>query len=187
MRTGSCRILDVGGTEYYWNIARSFLTDAPVQIHILNLQPASVTGPQFVSMTGDATELGCLEDNSFDFVHSNSVIEHVGDFKRMFKMANHIRRLAPVYYVQTPYFWFPYEPHFRTPLFHWFPEQIRYRLLMNFNLGFFERKESVETAMTAVQSCSMLDRRQLRDLFPDSHIISERFFGLTKSLMAIRG
>jgi hypothetical protein len=185
-RTGRCRILDVGGAESYWNHLQTFVAHAPIEIHLLNLEPTAVSGKKFVSIVGDAVALDYLDDNSYDFVHSNSVIEHVGAWSRMVRIAQHVRRLAPVYYVQTPYFWFPYEPHFRIAFFHWLPEQIRYRLAMRFNLGFFERQKTVEDAIFTVRSCNMLDRHQLRELFPDAYIIPERALGLIKSLMAIR-
>ena len=101
-------------------------------------------------------------------------------------MAARVRRLAPAYYLQTPNFWFPYEPHFRMLGFHWLPQQVQYRLLLSCNLGFGGRRHSVDAAMRAVQSTSMIDRRQLATLFPDARIEREHFIGLSKSLMAIR-
>jgi hypothetical protein len=123
---------------------------------------------------------------SHDLVHSNSVIEHVGIWDNMLRVAANVRRLAPAYFVQTPYFWFPIEPHFRVPLFHWLPESLRYRLILACSLGYHRKASSVSDAVRSVQSAVLLDCRQYATLFPDAEIRCERFCGLTKSLMAIR-
>jgi len=185
-RKGSCRIADIGGTEYYWRIAGDFINQANVEIHLMNLEAVPVHGAKFVSHAADACALDCFENNSFDLVHSNSVIEHVGNWSNMKLMAGHVRRLAPVYYVQTPNFWFPYEPHFRFPLFQFLPEQVRGRMLTTFSLGFGGKRSSLDEAMLSVQSASLIDARQMRELFPDAEIHRERIGPLTKSLMAIR-
>jgi len=183
---GTCRIIDIGGTQKYWDISDGYIDNDNIQIHLINKTKVSSSKSNFSSVIGDATELGFLDDRSFDLVHSNSVIEHVGTWNDMRKMAFHVQRLAPIYYVQTPNFWFPYEPHLRFPIYHWMPEQIRFRLLMNLNLGWGGKRKDVDSAMQAVQSWSLLDKRQFSDLFPDAKIINEKFLVLTKSLIAIR-
>ena len=50
-------------------------------------------------------------------------------------MAAEVRRLAPVYWVQTPNFWFPMEPHFLTPAWHWLPVDLRVAMLRRRALG----------------------------------------------------
>jgi len=90
------------------------------------------------------------------------------------------------YYVQTPNFWFPYEPHFRVPFFHWLPEQVRVRLLMRFSLGYFRKADSIDKAMSNVESVRLIDRKQLAELFPDATIRAERICGFSKSIIAIR-
>ena len=122
----------------------------------------------------------------FDLVHSNSVVEHVGDWPRMEAFAAEVRRLAPRYYVQTPYFWFPIEPHFSAPFFHWRSEQARARALLRRRHGFAERAADMGQAMRDVQHARLLDKQQFRFLFPDAEHIDERAAGLTKSLIAIR-
>jgi hypothetical protein len=182
----SCRILDVGGTETYWDIGRDLVNSGRLKIDLLNLTTCEVRDENFRSLAGDARDLPDLASHSYDLCHSNSVIEHVGDWKDMMAMAQEVRRLAPNYFVQVPYFWFPLEPHFRVPFFHWFPEQIRYRLLLKRKLGFHKKEENVGDAVAMIQSAKLLDRRQFAALFPDAHIISEKVAFLTKSLMAIR-
>ena len=183
---GRCRIADLGGTAYYWNIVAEDMAQRPLEIALINPREAQLSSGPFIGRAGDATELGDIDDMSFDLVHSNSVVEHVGDWLRMKAMAANVRRLAPAYYVQTPNFWFPFEPHFRAPFVHWLPEQTRYRLVMRFALGFSERKATVDEAMVRVQSARLLDRGQMKALFPDAAQIDERVCGLTKSLIAMR-
>lgn len=185
-RKGRCRIADIGGTEYYWRISKGYIEQAPVNITLINIEPVQTEGDRFESVVGDATDLSHIDDNAFDLVHSNSVVEHVGNWDRMTKMADNVRRLAPNYFVQTPNFWFPYEPHFRTPLFQYLPEQLRAKLLMTFNLGFGGRRNSLDAAMRAVQSACLLDAAQMRTLFPDAELHRERVALMTKSLMMIR-
>lgn len=185
-RKGKCRIADIGGTEYYWRISNGYIEQAPVEITLINLTAAPVGGDRFQSIAGDATDLADIDDNAFDLVHSNSVIEHVGSWDRMTRMAANVRRLAPSYYVQTPNFWFPFEPHFRFPGFQYLPEQVRARLLMTFNLGFGGRRATLDAAMRAVQSAALLNAAQMRVLFPDGELRRERIGFLTKSLMMLR-
>ncbi|MEX1153062.1 methyltransferase domain-containing protein [Parvibaculum sp.] len=185
-RSSPVRILDIGGTELYWRPHLEDIEALNCEVTLVNLIETEAANPRFTSMKGDATGLP-FADNSFDFVHSNSTIEHVGRWPEMRAMAGEVRRLAPSFYLQVPYFWFPVEPHFRAPFFHWLPEQVRARLLMRLGLGYGgRRRETFDEAMTALQSSQLLDVKQLRALFPDADIRRERFLGFTKSLLAVR-
>ncbi len=186
---GACRILDLGGEPDYWRLFdRGFLQSKAVAILLVNPAPQAVDDPMFTTRVGDACSLPELEAGQFDLVHSNSVIEHVGDWARMEAFAAEVRRLAPRYYVQTPYFYFPIEPHFSEPFFHWRSEQARARLLMKKRRGWCGRKAGdMGEAMHVVQHARLLDKRQFRFLFPDAEHEDERAAGLTKSLIALRG
>lgn len=180
------RILDVGGREAYWSDKQT-LIDRPIEVTLLNLwHSPETTRPNFFSVVGNACSMPEFESKSFDVVHSNSVIEHVGKWPDMMAMANEVRRVATAYFVQMPYFWFPIEPHARTPFFHWLPDSIRFRMVMTRDRGFYKQCNTVDEAMRTVQEAAMLDKRMFSTLFPDAEIISERYFGLTKSLMAAR-
>src|SRR3546814_12299335 len=93
-----------------------------------------------------SSDLSEYADNSFDIVHSNSVIEHVGRWEQMKMMAAEVRRLAPVCYLQTPDFAFPLEPHFRTVAFHWLPEQARAALIQRRGFGFSQKRSEERRA-----------------------------------------
>jgi hypothetical protein len=180
------RILDVGGVEAYWNDKRKLIA-RPVEITLINLDAEPLTKPGFVSLRGNACHMPEFPDNSFDVIHSNSVIEHVGQWSSMMSMAREIRRVAPSYFVQTPYFWFPVEPHARTPFLHWLPESLKFRLVMARKCGpYWSKAATVDDAMRTIQSSLLLDKSMFSELFPDGNIVSERVFGMTKSLMAIR-
>jgi hypothetical protein len=183
---GSCRIIDLGGTEQYWNIMSDYLIDREITIDLVNISEITINDPKFRSIVGSALEMDAFGDNEYDLVHSNSLIEHVGNWDAMMLLAQNIKRLAPRYFVQTPYFWFPYEPHFRFLCFHWMPEQFRVRLLRRMTLGFHERQQDFDLAMRTVQSAYLLDIAQFRALFEDATIVKEKLLFLTKSLMAIR-
>lgn len=185
-RQERCRIIDIGGTEVYWRIASDHVDDPRIDIDLINLEALPTTRPNFTSIKADACDLRNFGDMSYDVVHSNSLIEHVGNWEAMSRLAQNIRRLAPAYFVQTPYFWFPIEPHFRVPLFHWMPESLRYRMILRRDMGFMSKAASVSDAVRSVQSAALLDLVQFSTLFPDAEIIRERVLGLTKSLMAIR-
>lgn len=125
-------------------------------------------------------------DKSFDIAHSNSVIEHVGGWVNMVDFAKEIKRLAPKIYVQTPNYWFPLEPHFMFPFFHWLPEPVRVSLSRHFALGHFERANNIDDAVRKVQSINILDTKMFQALFPDASIKKEKFIFMTKSLIAIK-
>ena len=57
---------------------------------------------------------------------------------------------------------------------------------MNFNLGYFSRKTNLKEAAHLEKSVHLLDKKMFKELFPDSLILEEKVFGLTKSLFAIK-
>jgi hypothetical protein len=76
---------------------------------------------------GDACDLP-FADNSFDYVMSNAVIEHVGGPARARQMLTESRRVARRgAFHTTPDRWFPIETHTQLPLLHWLPRPIQQR------------------------------------------------------------
>jgi Methyltransferase domain len=181
-----CRIIDIGGEPQYWNTVADLIGERLIHVTLLNKTVFKADNTMFESISGDARDLSSLNDMSFDLVHSNSVIEHVGNWLDMCAMAREVRRLAPSYLVQTPNFWFPMEQHCSTLFFHWMPEPVRVSLLMRRPRSYWGQAPDVHTAMGQIQSVMLLDSRGFAALFDDAKIYRERFFGLTKSLIAIR-
>lgn len=188
-RKGGVNILDVGGTKEYWGILdQDLLEEKNVSITLLNLP--SQNKPQdekrYLYQEGDACNLSNFSDYSFDIVHSNSVVEHVGDWGKMLQFSKEIKRLAKNYYVQTPNFWFPIEPHCMTPIFHWLPKPIRVSLVMKFTLGHWPRQSTVSDAVHTVESARLLNYKMFKELFSEADISIEKLFFIPKSLIAIK-
>ena len=181
-----CRVLDIGGEKAYWDGLRDAWRGRTLDITIVNIEHATGTDGEFTYRQGDARDLSQFPDASFDIVHSNSVIEHVGSWSDMQAMAAEVRRLAPAYFVQTPNFWFPLEPHLRTPFIHWLPHPWRRRIVMARACGFYPRARTVAEAHKILSDASLIDAAAMAALFPYARIIRERFGFLTKSLVAVR-
>ena len=184
-------ILDVGGVRTYWNILPEGFIEAHVRrIVLFNLASTEDSSPGetiFEHVTGDACELP-FGDNEFDLVHSNSVIEHVGHWSRMKLFAQEVRRVAPRYFVQTPSFWFPVEPHYVMPLVHWLPGPAKAATFRWIGTPRGGRARSRDEAMARVEAAPvLLDFPSFRTLFPDAKMLRERVLLFTKSLIAIRG
>lgn len=183
------RILDLGGTEEYWKIGADFLNHhrQNLKITLLNLEAEQVEDTEmFHALSGDAADPDLFAGERFDFVHSNSVVEHVGSWERMMQFAENTKRLSRRYFVQTPNFWFPFEPHFRMPGFQYLPKAARIALVQRFQLGFFPRTPDPEEACDLVEHNTLISTRQMRRLFDDGHIVLEKFAFLNKSIMAMR-
>ncbi len=120
----------------------------------------------FKSLHGNACDPDLLAGRRFDLVHSNSVIEHVGDWAAMVAFSRTVHRLSDRHFIQTPNYWFPLEPHFRVVGFQFLPLRLRASLTRHFNLGFFPRAASVEEAWSNVRDIRLLDRSMMATLFP---------------------
>lgn len=191
-RRGRVGIADLGGREAYWRLLpREFLEGHRVHVTLVNLPSDSTPtdDPLYTALVGDACGLPELPDEAFDIVHSNSLIEHVGDWERIKRFAAEARRLAPYLFVQTPYFWFPIEPHFVKPFHHWLPWPLRATISMRFEMNHQRKARDLDDAIGKVErEPFLLDQRTFAYLFPDCRILKERFLGvLVKSLIAYRG
>jgi hypothetical protein len=182
-------IIDIGGRKEYWNIIpRDFLIEKNVHITIVNLPSEQLpkSDQLFSYYYGDGCDLINFSTGSFHIAHSNSVIEHVGSWENVVMFANEIKRVSETYYLQTPNYWFPFEPHFLTPFFHWLPKKIRIKLLLHFNLGWFKKAKNYHEAKKTVESCNLLSKKELAYLFPEAKLFKEKVMFLTKSLIVIK-
>lgn len=189
LQEGFVNLIDIGGTEQYWNmLPTQYLSDRNVKVTLVNLPQPKMPmahGP-FQFAGADGCDLAEFNDKSFHIAHSNSVIEHVGDCERMAKFAKELSRVSNAYFVQTPNYWFPIEPHCMMPFFHWLPKSFRIWLVLHFQLGHWRQATSITDAEYIVNSARLLSKKQLQSLFPDAYIITERFMGMQKSNIAVK-
>lgn len=104
-------------------------------------------------------------DDSFDFVHSSAVFEHVGSEACQKQFLAEMYRVArKAIFVTTPNRWFPVEFHTVLPLVHWLPKTW-FRWLMNrTGRPFFgdEKNLNLVGYSDLVASCSELGIGQFR-------------------------
>ena len=174
------RIIDFGGTPEFWE-QRGWGRRDDVHITAVNIQPRISFRPNFRPVFGDVADLSEFADNSFDIAFSNSVIEHLFTFERQVAMAKELQRVAPVFWLQTPNYWFPIEPHFHLPGWQWLPLRVRKAVIRRRRCGWRGPCPDAELADQIVREVRLLTRRQLQRLFPTAAIVPERSCGLVKS------
>ncbi len=184
--TQETRILDVGGTPLNWLLA----TVRP-RVTLVNMPRAIEPLPGgFRMVPANGCELP-FASQSFDIVFSNSVIEHIGDQHARRRFAGEIRRVGRRYWVETPSRWFPVEPHLLTPVVHYLPRRWQERLVRRFTVWELLERPSPDRREYYIahylNEVRLLDAAELAHLFPEAQVVRERFLGLTKSLIAMRG
>jgi methyltransferase family protein len=179
-------IIDIGGTTEFWE-RRGWANREDVSITLANLGEQEQRYANITPTVGDATDLSDHPDDSFDIAFSNSVIEHLFTFEAQSRMAGEVRRVATAFWVQTPNFWFPVEPHFLVPAWHWLPERTRVAILQRRGVGWAGRCPDPDHARAIVKEHRLMRRGELARLFPEASIVPERMGGLVKSWTAIAG
>ncbi|MBW3607833.1 MAG: class I SAM-dependent methyltransferase [Actinobacteria bacterium] len=109
-------------------------------------------------------------DDEFDLAYCSSVIEHIAPADRA-AFAAEVRRVARGWYVQTPAFSFPVEPHALLPFAHWLPVRLRRAY---WRLGVAGEWERIE----------LLRRAEMTELFGEP--VAERAGPLVKSWISVR-
>jgi len=174
------RVLDLGGTASFW----ASVPLHPSQVVLVNLSDQVTGEPWITSLVGDVcVPSASLRREHFDLVFSNSVIEHVGGHDRRAQMADVVRELGERHWVQTPYRYFPVEPHWLFPGFQFLPTSIRARVGAQWPLT-WSGPVSYEESVATVLGVELLDMTQLRYYFPESELATERVAGIPKSLIA---
>ena len=98
-----------------------------------------------------------FEDDAFDLVFCNAVIEHVGDRAAQATFMREILRVGKSAWITTPNRWHPIEFHTITPLIHFLPEPIYREIWRRMGFTFFCEEEHL----------NLLDEALLTSFVPD--------------------
>ncbi len=196
----STRILDVGSENGSAIATVIEGTKAePHNVYIADIDVAAVRSGsrRFGFVPVPIPESGRLSfaDGYFDIVHCSSVIEHVtvpkseiwhirsgAEFRRRARarrreFADEIRRLGRAYYVQTPNKWFPIESHTWLPLVGVLPRGLQVPTIASTNRWWIKSTNP---------DWDLLTRAESQEPLSGCRDHTERFLGLTKSIIAIK-
>jgi len=174
------RVIDIGGAVHTWNVEADVHESFSVTL-INNLEYEDYASERFTTIEADATALP-FADNTFDIAFSNSVIEHLKTWEKQQAFAREARRVARKLWIQTPARCFPIEAHFLAPCIQYLPKKVQRRIARWTPRGLL----NPEVVQQIVDEMHLLTYREMTDLFPNCHILKERFCGLTKSYIAVR-
>ena len=193
----SDRIIDLGGGKggYLAGIIpyRGNVTIADVDPKVLKLAEDTY-GFRTVCLDGSATFP--IADQEYDVLFSSSVIEHITGPRDMIfnitdsaaftasaraaqtSFAQEIRRISKRYFVQTPYKYFPIEPHSFLPFFLVLLPRRWQITLLEFSGRHWIKQVQADFRLLTI--------KEMRELFPDAEIVLERYCGFVKSIVAIK-
>lgn len=157
-------LLDAGGSsgKGFAGIWNSFQKVIVVDLNNQNLQIAKREYEHVRVLVGNVCNMP-LRNKSVDFVFSNAVIEHIDKEKR-YLFAEEIRRVARKgYFITTPNYWFPFEPHYIYPFWQYLPERLQRFLKRHFALGYYKKG--------FYEKIDLLKKKDLRNLFPEANIL----------------
>jgi hypothetical protein len=150
----------------------------------------------FATLRLDGSDKFPIADGQFDIVFCSSVIEHVtapreivfdllddAEFAASARTAQanfaaEVRRIGKRYFVQTPYKYFPVEPHSFLPFFVVLLPRRWQMKLMAFCGRYWIKAVTPDFRLLTV--------KEMRALFPDAEIVLERYCGFIKSIIAIK-
>jgi len=156
---GDMHVLDLGGTPNYWSNA----PEMPAHVTVVNLCDQDSTD-RVTAIQGDACNPPASAEGKYDLVVSNSLLEPVGGHAQRARLADVIHRSSDRHWVQTPYRYFPVEPHWVAPGFQFLPFEARVRAMMLWKFGNSPTPDR-EAAISLVNDIELIGLTQMQ-LFP---------------------
>ena len=142
-------IIDVGSTPSIDREQNIFLenTQNNPNVTCLSNQDCKILKEKYRNiksiLIGDGKQTQ-FEDNSFDIVHSNATIEHVGSFENQVSFVKEMIRICKEsIFIQTPNRFYPIDFHTILPFIHWLPKNFHRKILRFLKLNFYSKEENL--------------------------------------------
>ncbi len=122
-----------------------------------------------------------IKDNSFDIVHSNATIEHVGSFENQISFVKEMLRISKEsVFIQTPNRFYPIDFHTILPLIHCLPKRIHRKILKYLKLDFYSKEENLNllSINDLKNICKLLNIKKYK-------ILKYKLFFLTSNLILV--
>jgi hypothetical protein len=158
------KILDVGTVSLLDNSENVFIHKYPYKKNVTCLSNQDCSEllkiyPDIKIFTGDGRSLE-FNDNTFDVVHSNATIEHVGSNDNQFQFVEELIRVSKKYvFLTTPSRYFFFDLHTKYPLLHWFPKFLHRKILKILGDKFFSLEENLNllSKTDLINFCNRID------------------------------
>ena len=141
-------ILDIGSADENSKIANYVVKNLNISKKINSITNKKIISNLFnkiliKSITKDFNNNQIIRYRA-DLVISNATIEHVGKFNNQKKMLINIGKLTKkIFFLCTPYRFFPIEVHTKIPLLHFLPKHIFRKILKILKLNFYSKEENL--------------------------------------------
>jgi len=119
---------------------------------------------------------GCalpFADQSFDIVYSNAVLEHLPGPSAVERFTQEVQRVGKGWFISTPNFWYPIEPHYHVPLMQLLSQDSQRKLARSLGKPTYDHLQ-------------LLSKSQLCALFPTSNVVGCRVTFYPETLIAYR-
>ncbi len=177
-------VLDIGTTPSTDIEQNIFLENTKDNLNItcISNQDCSLLKKKYPNVKdfkiGDGKKTEFL-DNSFDIVHSNATIEHVGSYTNQTIFVKECLRISKKFvFIQTPNRYYPIDFHTTIPLIHWLPKKTHRKILKLIGLKFYSSEENLNlmTNQDLIKICKDLKIKNFK-------IIRQNLFFFTSNLI----
>ena len=179
-------LLDIGTTPSF-DIEQNIILEKTKNnrnITCLSDQDCSILEKKYPNIKdfiiGDGTNTN-FKDMSFDIVHSNATLEHVGSYNNQIAFVKEASRISKNHvFIQTPNRFYPIDFHTNLPLIHWLPKKIHRKILKFIGLNFYSSEENLNllSESNLIDICKKLDIKNFK-------IIKHKLLFMTSNLILV--